>query len=209
MEERDIGVDGWDDGVGAKYLLLPPGYDGDMPDGYNVMHSRTFLQNFLIRSITTADWDTAVEYAYNMKIYPLAKADNPPETNFLDMSQTVYRAAPAFDADYFNLINMLIQEEPANDYDKNMLGMAAYLGIEKGKPFNPDAKTLEVLDRVAKDGQSHIIRINNGSAWVPVENQPGWTRFNLLPGDIEPGRLYVYENENGAIDYQRRATIDY
>ena len=57
--------------------------------------------------------------------------------------------------------------------------------------------------------QRYIIKINNGSAWVPVETQPGWTRFNLLPGDIAPGKLDVYENENGLIDYERRAAIDY
>jgi hypothetical protein len=150
-----------------------------------------------------------VEYGYKLQIYPLSEAAKPGKTRFLDMSQSVYRAAPEFDADYFNLINMLIQEEPPNDYDKNMLGMAAYIGIEKGSPFNPDAKTLEILDRVAKDVQRYIIKINNGSAWVPVETQPGWTRFNLLPGDIESGKLYVYENENGLIDYERRAAIDY
>lgn len=209
LEERDIGVDGWDDGKGAKYLILPPGYDGDIPDGYNVMHSRTYLQNFLIRSISSAGWDTAVEYAYKLRIYPLSEADNPGETRFLDMSQSVYRAAPEFDDGYFDLINQLIQEEPANPYDRNMLGMAAYIGIQKDKLFEPDEKTREMFRRVASDVQRHIIRINNGSAWVPVETQPGWSRFNLLPGDVQPGKLYVYENEHGMIDYQRRATIDY
>jgi hypothetical protein len=41
------------------------------------------------------------------------------------MDSDVYRAAPAFDADYFRLINMVIKEKPINDYDKNMLGMAS------------------------------------------------------------------------------------
>lgn len=209
LEEKDIGRDGWDDGKGAKYLLLPPNYDGAVPNGYNVMRSRTYLQNFLIRSISTAGWDEAVKYGYTLKIYPLSQAANPPKTKFLDMSLTVYRAAPQFDADYFRLVNMMVQEEPANDYDKNMLAMAAYIGIEKGKPFNPDAKTQKILDRAAKDVQRYINKINNGSAWVPVENQPGWTRFNLLPGDIKSGQLYVYQNQNGMIDYQRRAAIDY
>ena len=45
------------------------------------------------------------------------------------------------------LIDMLVQEEPANEYDKNMLGMASYIGIEKGKRFDPDPHTLEILER--------------------------------------------------------------
>jgi len=209
LEDIDVGVDGWDNGAGAKYLILPPGYDGEIPDGYKVMRSRTYLQNYLIRSISTVGWDAAVEYGHKMQIYPLAEADAPGETTFLDMSSTVYHAAPVFDADYFGLINMLVQEEPPNDYDKNMLGMAAYIGIEKGKPFAPDASTLEIYERAAKDAQEYLIRVSDGTSWVSAEGQPGWTRFNLFAEDIVQGKRYVYEDENGAIDYQRRAAIDY
>ena len=71
------------------------------------MRSRTYLQNYLIRSISSAGWDAAVEYGHKMQIYPLADAGDPDETTFLDMSSKVYHAAPVFDADYFSLINML------------------------------------------------------------------------------------------------------
>ena len=209
LEDTDIGLEGWDQGRGAKYLLLPPGYEGEIPDGYKVMRSRTFLLNFLIRSISTAGWDAAVAYGYTMRIYPLADAKKPGETNFLDMSSTVYHAAPVFDAGYFDLINMMIQEEPINDYDKNMLGMASYVGLEKGKPYEPDARTREMLDRVAANVQDYLLEMANGVSWVPHPTQPGWTRFNLYAEDIEQGKRYVYEDENGAIDYQRRAAIDY
>ncbi|WP_035358331.1 DUF1214 domain-containing protein [Edaphobacter aggregans] len=209
LDGIDVGKDGWDEGKGAKYLLLPPDYKGDVPAGYKTMPSRTYLQNFLIRSISTAGWNAALEYAYTMKVYPLAQAANPGKTTFLDMSGIVYRAAPVFDAGYFNLIDMVVQEEPVNDYDKTMLGMAAYVGIEKGKPFKPDTHTVQILERAAKDAQEYLIQISNGVAWVPVDGQPGWTRLNLHREDIAKGRLYVYENADGMIDYQRRAAIDY
>ena len=139
----------------------------------------------------------------------MAQAANPGKTTFLDMSGTVYRAAPVFDAGYFNLVDMAAQEEPVNDYDKTMLGMAAYVGIEKGKPFKPDTHTVQILERAAKDAQKYLIQISNGVAWVPAEGQPGWTRLNLRKEDIANGRLYVYDNADGMIDYQRRAAIDY
>lgn len=126
---------------------------------------------------------------------------NPSKTRFLDMSRQPYRAAPAFDADYFDLVNMVVQEEPINDYDKNMLGVASYIGIEKGKPFAPTKHQHEILEQVAKDVQNYLIKISNGISWVPAEGQPGWTRFNLFPEDIKKGKRYVYENENGVIDY--------
>ena len=209
LEDIDVGLDGWDEGEGAKYLILPPGYDGAVPEGYKIMRSRTFLQNFLIRSISSAGWDAAVEYGYTLKIYPLAHPEDADKTRFLDMSQQPYRAAPAFDADYFALINMVVQEEPINAFDKNMLGMATYIGIEKGKAFTPTEQQSEILEQVAKDVQAHLIEISNGISWVPAEGQLGWTRFNLFPEDIKQGKRYVYENENGAIDYERRAAIDY
>ena len=102
---------------------------------------------------------------------------------------------------------MVIQEEPINAYDKNMLGAASYIGIAKGKPFTPTQHQRQILEQVARDVQNYLIEISNGISWVPAEGQPGWTRFNLFPEDIKQGKRYIYENENGAIDYQRRAAI--
>ena len=173
------------------------------------MRSRTFLQNFLIRSISSEGWDAAVAYAYNMQIYPLSKSENPDKTNFLDMSKTGYKAATAFDSEYFDIVNMLIQEEPTNDYDKNMIGMASYIGIEKGKEFNPNEATKKILDQAVKDVQNYLIKASNGISWIPFEEQPGWTKFNLKPADLAKEYLYVYDDGKGGIDYQRRAAIDY
>ncbi|MBL4796300.1 MAG: DUF1254 domain-containing protein [Oleispira sp.] len=209
LEDIDVGLDGWDKGKGAKYLIVPPNYKKELPSGYKIMRSSTYLQNFLIRSISTDGWQAAVEYGYKMQIYPLSQAAKPAKTRFLDMSKTVYKAAPAFDADYFQLVNMVIQEEPINDYDKNMLGMANYIGLEKGKAFKPSKRQSAILAQVAKDVQNYLIKVSNGISWVPAEGQPGWTRFNLFPEDIKQGKRYIYEDANGAIDYQRRAAIDY
>jgi hypothetical protein len=90
-----------------------------------------------------------------------------------------------------------------------MLGAASYIGIAKGKPFTPTKHQRQILEQVARDVQNYLIEISNGISWVPAEGQPGWTRFNLFPEDIKQGKRYIYENENGAIDYQRRAAITY
>jgi hypothetical protein len=62
------------------------------------MRRGTYLQNFLFRSISTAGWDAAVAYGRTVRIYPLSDADHPGATRSLDMSSTVYRAAPVFEA---------------------------------------------------------------------------------------------------------------
>ena len=33
----DVGITGPDKGAGGKYLMLPPGYKGEVPDGYVVV----------------------------------------------------------------------------------------------------------------------------------------------------------------------------
>lgn len=37
----DLGITGPHKGKGGKYLMLLSSYDGDMPDGYHVVHSKT------------------------------------------------------------------------------------------------------------------------------------------------------------------------
>jgi hypothetical protein len=137
------------------------------------MRSRTYLQNFLIRSISAAGWDAAVKYAYTMKVYPLAQESNPAETTFLDISGTVYRAAPLFDAGYFDLINMLVQEEPVNDYDKTMLGMVMEgfdLAGFSGQPecLGRDFQELAALPRLSQGSISSSAGLNTG-----IRRRPG------------------------------------
>ena len=38
----DVGITGPDKGMGGNYLLLPPGYKGNVPGGYTVVRSPTF-----------------------------------------------------------------------------------------------------------------------------------------------------------------------
>ena len=80
---EDVGPEpGADKGKGGKYLILPPGFDGDIPDGYIVIQSDTTELGFAFRPRlynggTDAD---AAKYAQTIKIYYLAEATNPPAT---------------------------------------------------------------------------------------------------------------------------------
>ena len=42
----DIGPLGPDKGKGGKYLFLPPGYTGEVPEGYFVVKSPTYTVGF-------------------------------------------------------------------------------------------------------------------------------------------------------------------
>ena len=56
----DIGMAGPDKGKGGKYLLLPPGYEGDIPDGYHIVRSTTYtVWNFMRGYVRTSVEDAA------------------------------------------------------------------------------------------------------------------------------------------------------
>ena len=86
MPIEDVGVAGVDKGQGGKYLILPPDYEGSVPDGYIPLPSKTYQTWGLLRSTIESDDDAgiarSVEYARRVKLYPLSEAANPPATTF-------------------------------------------------------------------------------------------------------------------------------
>ena len=56
----DLGVAGPDKGKGGKFLVLPPGYEGEVPEGYFVVPSKTsgvwvFMRGYLDKSMPIAE----------------------------------------------------------------------------------------------------------------------------------------------------------
>jgi hypothetical protein len=82
--------------VGGKYLFLPPGYDGPVPDGFAVYRPRTYrVWVFLRSSVKGGELDKAVSLCTdNVKVYPLAKIENPPKTKFISASGKAFNTAP-------------------------------------------------------------------------------------------------------------------
>ena len=63
---EDIGIFGPDQGQGGKYLVLPPGFAGDVPEGYFVLRPRTHGSWFVLRGMLTPEGDPGPAVA-NMK----------------------------------------------------------------------------------------------------------------------------------------------
>ena len=70
----DIGVVGPDKGKGGKFLFLPPGYDGKIPDGYFVVKSPSYRLWAMMRGWGDVGvGDKATQwFKENLKVYPLA-----------------------------------------------------------------------------------------------------------------------------------------
>jgi len=151
----DIGPTGKDQGKGGKYLLLPPDYEGDVPDGYFVFRSPTYLNFSFIRAnaAVVGFGDKAVKYYRdNAKVYPLKTGPRPPIVK--NVTGIPWNSLVPEDASAFQWMHEIISYEPAEAFGKELLGRLASLGIVKGKPFEPDARMQKIFSKAAEEGVS-------------------------------------------------------
>jgi hypothetical protein len=153
----DLGITGPDHGEGGKYLLLPPGYKGEVPPGYHVVNSPTFniwvpWRSFLVNG----DPKPGIELVKNFtKIYPLADAEKPaPPLTYVDISGKPFNIINPADYRFWELLNQVVQEEPTESLDQIRMGYYASIGIEKGKAFAPDARMKKILTEAAAVGDA-------------------------------------------------------
>jgi len=180
-----VGPAAVDKGKGAKYLILPPGYTKKLPAGYIAMRSDTYRGYALLRSIPKSGGDAdvakAVAYGKRIKLYPLSQAATPPATRFVDVVDVVYDSTIPYDLGYFESLNRIVQAEPWLERDKAMIDPLKSIGIEKGKPFNPDAKTQAALSVAAREARAWLIARYEASFSSPFYEGGHWAR----PGSRE------------------------
>jgi hypothetical protein len=150
----DFGITGADKGEGGKYLILPPGYTGEVPEGYFVVRPSTYGNWFVFRAfLVDGSTRPGVESVKkHLKIYRLADAANPPEMKFVNASGIPSSFVAPGDYAFWDLLNQVIQEEPSGGSDPTTLGLFASIGIVKGRPFNPDARMKKILTDAANIG---------------------------------------------------------
>jgi hypothetical protein len=191
----DIGRPGPDRGLGGKYLIVPPGYDGPLPEGgYFIAHSKTNYVLYAARSfLVDDDPKPAVEnIKVHMKIYPYAPgswgtsiaealtgkvklAGEPkiPATKFIEASGKSFNTIPPSDYTFFEMINDNVQQEPATSYDVELAGQLAAIGIVKGKKFAPDARMRTILTDAAAVGNAAGRVLN----WRYSVAHPDWAYY--------------------------------
>lgn len=155
----DFGRLGRDKSMGGKYLILPPGYEGEIPEGYFVSKTNTHGNWVIWRGFQqNGDPKPAVDATKNtFKIYPLSQKDNPPAMNFVNVSGKEINTIHKMDERIYDEINAAIQNEPSFGENPEILGSLAAIGIKKGKTFQPDARMKEILVEASKIG-SAIVR---------------------------------------------------
>lgn len=209
---EDFGPAGIDKGKGGRFVVTPPNWKGIIPKGYQKLKSTSFDIHFLLRSVPAKDgeqgWDDAVKYSKNLKLYPLADAASPKANEWFDVTKIdgYFHGVPHFDISTFKLINTYVQEEFVQEYDKPMHGMLGFLGIEKGKPFNPDKKIEKILDQAARDAETYMrSKLQNGDPFTDYWPDKNWGIMRLSPEVMSSLATWNFDDR---LDYHARA-IDY
>ena len=152
----DYGITGPDKGKGGKLLIVPPAYKGKVPSGFQVARSRTNAVWAVTRGVAQGGdvSSAAMQILSRLKVYPLAQADNPPTTEFVNGSGNAVNTVHANDFSFYEDIDSLVQAEPADALDPELTGQLAAIGIVKGRPFSPDARTKRALADAATVGSA-------------------------------------------------------
>lgn len=170
----DVGLTGPDKGAGGKYLFVPPGFTGDVPsEGYFLAKPRTNRILMFYRAfVENGDIAAAVKGVQSgAAIYPFASAANPPETEVVNTSGMQFNTISSNTIRFYDELNAVVQNEPADFVDPDTVGLYAAIGIRKGQPFAPDDRMKSIL--------SDAVAVANGVA-----------RANLFASRDERTRLY-------------------
>jgi len=168
QSQLGIGPTGVDKGNGGKFLLLPPDYQGQPPAGYFTAKSPTYgvwlgVRGFLVNGKS----DQAVALMKMVKTYPLATAADPPAMVFLNGSGKAIDTIFPDNFEYFESLAVLVEKEPVDAIPPSDRFLLASIGIEKGKPFKPDASTKELLAEAARVGAA-MARANTFASRDPM-----------------------------------------
>ena len=175
----DFGLPGPDRGQGGSYLLLPPGYDGPMPEGGSfVRHSSTnhvlvLGRAFIDQNERNDPAPTVTRIKEQLKIYPyvpggvgssigsyltgrgrLGQPATPQSPRFVEGTGLAMNTIPPNDFGHYELLDALVQMEPAEALDTELAGQFAAIGIVKGEKFAPDPRLRAILDEAVAVGNA-------------------------------------------------------
>jgi hypothetical protein len=207
---EDVGAKGKDGGLGAKYVMTPPGYDGVLPMAANVYEQRTYHGFAILRPImaggaTPENLVKATKFAQRIKVYPLAKADNPPRTKYVDVYDKNVEMTPVLDGDVYAQLHEIIQQETVEEQNLAMMGLLRRIGIQKGVPFAPDAKTKAIYAAAAPEALEYMIEQYHRHLNPRMYEGKTWSVLSP-PGVISTGFTYEFPSH---FDYHARGALYY
>jgi hypothetical protein len=201
----DLGLPGPDRGEGGRYLVVGPGYDGPLPDsGFHVHHARTRRVTVIGRAFMV-DNDPAIPLeairnGFRVSPYvpgaqgtavgsflaghaPLGASKEVPETHFVEASGLEMNTVFPNDYSFWETVNELVQEEPPEAGDPELLGLLAAIGIVHGKPFEPDDRMRKILEEA--------VVVGNATARTVTFAQRAEEGFAFYPDSAWSSALFI------------------
>jgi hypothetical protein len=212
----DFGLAGPDKGQGGKFLLVGPEYEGVLPEGgYFVYPSRMNHITMLFRAFLEDNSPAAsvANVKKTLKIYPyqaggfgnsvgsflageapMVPAAELRTPRLVEGSGLAMNTVPPNDFGHYEMLNDLVQMEPASALDVELAGQFAAIGIVKGEKFAPDARLRKILDQSVAFGNAASRTIAMGahptdnyryydesSAWYNMLFEGGYEFLNPPP----------------------------
>jgi hypothetical protein len=190
---HDLGLSGTDAGKGGRHLILPPGYSGDAPAGYQLARAVTNKVLLGLRALPAGgDVALASNALRKVRIYPHARSGSPPPFTFLDRTEQKIDASCLRWEDnlrFWEKLHKVVQEESTFDEFRPMYGLLTTLNIERGSPFAPDPRMRAILERAATVGRDQMLDAAFASdrpdrmAWK--DRYWEWAALRFENGDFE------------------------
>lgn len=183
----DLGLTGPDQGAGGQYLVIAPGQEVPQgAEGYRVVQPPTnnILHGF---RVLVTDPQEAESLNASYQVYAYAQREHPPKTRIIPAANNVWSAWPASGMDYWRLLAKMLNEEPVHERDRMMVAMLKSLGIAKDKPFQPDARQQQILEKAAIAGESMARCLSYAKRQPEAYIWPGthWANLVLLEANQE------------------------
>ena len=241
----DFGLPGADRGQGGTYLVVGPGYDGPLPEGgCYVRHSRTNHVLLVGRAFINENpgmdpAPTVDRIKEQLKIYPyapggigssigayltgkgpLGQAATPKSPRFVEGTGMAINTISPNDFGHYEMLDALVQLEPAEALDTELAGQFAAIGIVKDEKFAPDARLRKILDEAAAVGNAasrmHGMGASPTEGFRYYDDDSAW--WNMLfvggfeftnpPPEITPEGIKPYPNK-GARRLHSRTSMFY
>ncbi len=174
----DMGQTGPDKGAGARYLVVGPGQEVPEAAGYSVYQSPTFNIAIGYR-VLESDPGKAEALAKGVNVYPFSTRDNPTQSRFLTPGGKVWSQTPPSGFAYWERLAALLNQEVVAERDRFFMAMLKPLGIEKGKPFQPDARQTKILTDAAFVGEQ-MAKANSFDKRMPGARYQPDARWEIL-----------------------------
>ena len=200
----DLGLAGPDKGEGGRYLFLGPGQE--KPENAEVdyvLKSGTMNILFGIR-ILTPDPEEGKAILEAFTSYPLS--DPSKKSKLAEVKGEWFQYQPR-GLEYWERLHGILQKEPVAERDRFMVASLRFLGIEKGKPFNPDERQVEILKEASLVGEA-MAQANSFESRFPgvkYREDASWEYVIFLDPSQRVGE-YEQLDERAAYTYEAVTT---